>query len=138
MMFSATYPNINSVPFDMTQDSLYPVLRDVTMETASMFSDDYMHIGGDEVIFGCLDEVPAIKEWMAAHNMNTTDPKYSDLLRYFRYNVSSYVTEAKKNMVVWQEAFEQMYGQPNNPLLPSNTGSSASSAARPLFNGAFA
>jgi hexosaminidase len=103
----------------MTNDALYPILRDVIKETASMFSDEFMHVGGDEVRSGCLDEVPAIKEWMVAHNMSTDD--YTDLFRYFRYNVSSYVTEANKKMVVWQEAFEEMYGRPQNPLLPSNT-----------------
>jgi hexosaminidase len=115
----AAYPGINSIALDMTYDNTYTILKDVYNEMASLFSDSYVHVGGDEVIAHCLDEFPRIKQWMQENLNGSTN--YKDLLRYFRFRLSPMITEAKKKMIVWQEAFEEMEGQPNNPLLPSNT-----------------
>jgi hexosaminidase len=123
---SKTFPNINSVALDLTNDLTYEVLKDVYQDTASMFADSFIHLGGDELMSSCYDEDPAIVAWMKAHNMSyltneTNKFDYTELVRYYRYNVSKYVAAKQKNMVVWQEAYEEMFDQPANPLQPNNT-----------------
>jgi len=122
----------------MTNPNTYPVVKDVYQGVAGMFADEYMHLGGDELAYSCLNEVPAIKQWcvknfqdnyshywalflvrMLDHNMSIAD--YDDLVRYYRYNLTSYVTDVNKKMVVWQEAYEEMENQVDNPLQPNNT-----------------
>jgi hexosaminidase len=39
----------------------YDVLTDVTKYVNSIFTDKYVHLGGDEVDFDVWDKVPAIK-----------------------------------------------------------------------------
>jgi hypothetical protein len=36
-----------------TLESLYPVLRDVLNEFKSIFPDEYIHLGNDEVYYDC-------------------------------------------------------------------------------------
>lgn len=114
----AAYPGINSIAMDMTNDNTYNILRDVYTEVAEIFSDSYLHVGGDEVIPKCLDEFPRVMAWIQTH-LNSTS--YLDLLRYFRVRLSASIAPTKKKMIVWEEAFEEMRGQKNNPLSPSNT-----------------
>ena len=40
-------------------------------EMAKAVPDDYMHIGGDEVITGCWLENPNITSWMMQHGITT-------------------------------------------------------------------
>jgi hexosaminidase len=114
---SITYPQINSIPLDLTKDETYEVLKDVLQETAVLFKDEFIHLGGDELITKCYDEFPEIKQWMRDHNMN--DSSYVELVRYYQEKVIQYVQEKNKHFVVWQEAWEHFVGLPTNPF-PAN------------------
>lgn len=63
----------------------------------------HTHCSGDEIVYRCLDEVPAVKEWMAAHGMNTST--YDPLVVYYEKKVLSFM-EPKKTPIIWQEVFE--------------------------------
>lgn len=58
----------------------YDVLTDVTKYVNSIFTDKYVHLGGDEVDFDVWDKVPAIKEWMSKNNI----ADYDELQVYYR------------------------------------------------------
>jgi hexosaminidase len=119
------YPGINNVALNLTNPEIYPLLRNIYGDVADMFSDEYLHAGGDEVRPACFDEFPEIAIWMGAHGMDNTTvgpEKYVPLLRDFRLQLTPMITSKGKKMVLWQEALEEMLVLgPNNPLSPSNT-----------------
>ncbi|GCA64524.1 beta-hexosaminidase, partial [Kipferlia bialata] len=53
--------NINNIPFDPTMDETYTVLQSVLSDSRTIFTDDYIHMGGDEVVTGCWNEMPEIQ-----------------------------------------------------------------------------
>lgn len=114
----ATYPRINSVPLNVTNDDIYDILKDVYQEVAELFDDDYMHIGGDEVSKACFDEFKDyFEEWRRKHNMTT----HEEMINYFRLKLTPHIVETKKKMIVWQETLREVYGLPDNPLTQDNT-----------------
>jgi hexosaminidase len=117
---SALFPQINSVALNIPNDNIYPLLDKIYGDLATMFSDDFLHVGGDEVRPSCWDQFPWIKEWMGAQGMDNST--YLPLLRYFRTKLSPMILNRNKKMVVWQEALEEMMELGSaNPLSPSNT-----------------
>ena len=46
-------PNGQFGPIDPTNNFSFPFLTQFFEEIASVFPDDYVHVGGDEVDFGC-------------------------------------------------------------------------------------
>lgn len=113
-----TYPRINSVPLNVTNDEVYDILRDIYHEVAEIFDDKFMHIGGDEVSKGCFDEFKDyFEEWRRKHNMTT----HEEMINYFRVKLTPHITETNKTMIVWQEALREVYDIPTNPLTQENT-----------------
>ena len=58
-------------PFDLTRlgdvdAPRYELLKGFLGEMAGLFSDEYMHLGGDEVVFGCWFNDPKIAQWAAS------------------------------------------------------------------------
>ena len=114
---------------DPTNPLTYDVINDVMTETASIFSDDYFHLGyllaplslsltdhqisGDEVNFACYDQVPAIKVWMQQHGLNPKN--YADLIQYYSLKLTNIDQRSGKYMVFWQEAFNNAYKNPTHP-----------------------
>ena len=41
-------------------------------EISTVFSDHYMHMGGDEVTYDCWKQDPSIATWMAKNNIAGT------------------------------------------------------------------
>lgn len=113
------FPNINSVALNLTNENLYQFLDTIYGELSTLFTDEFIHIGGDEVISRCFDEFPSIKNWMNKNRMNVKN--YNDLILYFRTKITPNIVK-KKKMIVWQEAIEEMipYGN-KSPLNPNNT-----------------
>jgi hypothetical protein len=44
----------------------YELLKGFLGEMAGLFSDEYVHLGGDEVVFGCWFNDPKIAQWAAS------------------------------------------------------------------------
>jgi hypothetical protein len=117
---SNTYPEINSVPLDITNPLTAQVVADVLTETASMFPDDYIHLGGDEINFQCLEELPNILQWMQTH-LNSTN--YEDLIAYHLNQSVPNVFAQGKKAIFWQEVFTMVLNNPayNLPIKAENT-----------------
>lgn len=115
------YPRINSVCLNMTNDDIYPLLDNIYGGTIKLFSDDYIHLGGDEVQMSCLNEFKeSIQDWMRSRGMDTQN--YLPLLQYFRSKLTPMITQRNRKMIVWQEALTEMVSLGNaNPLTPDNT-----------------
>ncbi len=52
--------NINNIPLDPTQPFTYTLLEGFLRDMAEVFDDKYLHLGGDEVVFGCWQENNAV------------------------------------------------------------------------------
>lgn len=85
-----------------------------------MFSDDYIHLGGDEISFDCLNELPSILQWMQTH-LNSSN--YQDLIAYHLNQSVPNVLGAGKKAVFWQEVFTMVLSNPsyNLPIKPGNS-----------------
>eukprot|EP01122_Echinamoeba_exundans_P010082 TRINITY_DN3680_c0_g1_i1.p1 TRINITY_DN3680_c0_g1~~TRINITY_DN3680_c0_g1_i1.p1 ORF type:complete len:476 (+),score=89.74 TRINITY_DN3680_c0_g1_i1:513-1940(+) len=117
---SNTYPEINSVPLDITNPLTAQVVADVLTEAASMFPDEYIHLGGDEINFQCLDELSNILQWMQTH-LNSTN--YEDLIAYHLNQSVPNVFNQGKKAIFWQEVFTMVLNNPayNLPIKAGNT-----------------
>lgn len=56
-------------PIDPTVDANYDFLKKFFAEIGQRYLDKYMHLGGDEVPFGCWESNPNITAWMKAHGI---------------------------------------------------------------------
>lgn len=116
---SKMYPGINNVALNLTNPDIYPLLHRIYGDLAHMFSDAYMHVGGDEVRTRCFDEFHML-EWLGAHGHKNSS--YNEILRDFRINISNFISSKNRKMVLWQEAIEEMLVLGSeNPLSPNNS-----------------
>ena len=85
-------------PINPILESTYTFLEALYKEISSVFPDQYLHLGGDEVSFycwlvlidslcvcvivhGCRASNPDIQKWMADHNY--TSKEYAKLEEYY-------------------------------------------------------
>ncbi|ELP87610.1 beta-hexosaminidase beta chain precursor, putative [Entamoeba invadens IP1] len=114
------YPDIVADCWDYIKTWTYnenlPALNPVTDETfkvldalfgkelPSVFTSEYIHIGGDEmneVAWSRSKEVSAINAWMTEKGIKT----YLDLEGYFNKYVQTQVINANKKGVAWEEVY---------------------------------
>src|SRR6202451_2377455 len=84
---------------DPTNEKTYKFLDSFIGEMAKLFSDQYFHIGGDEVNGQEWDANPHIQAFMRAHGLKTNQ----DLQAYFNTRVQKIVSKHGKMMVGWDE-----------------------------------
>ena len=65
---------VNIVPVDPTQNITYTVLQKLITEFASVFGDEFLHVGGDEMQLACWDDVPHIQTFMKVRD-NSVRPR---------------------------------------------------------------
>lgn len=64
---------------DPTMDETYNFIKGIIGDINNYFTDELVHLGGDEVRSVCWDERPSIKEFMKKHNI----PDYNALRAYY-------------------------------------------------------
>ena len=96
-------------PMDPTLEETYQVLDKALGEMASLFPDQYFHIGGDEVDGRYWDNNEKIQEWMHAHDIKDNHA----LQTYFNKRVQAILAKQGKHMEGWDEIL--------NPDLPKDT-----------------
>mmetsp|Transcript_23820 Transcript_23820/g.34929 ORF Transcript_23820/g.34929 Transcript_23820/m.34929 type:complete len:608 (+) Transcript_23820:49-1872(+) len=96
--------HIDDVPLDPTVELTYDTIRGLFTELAVLFPDQFFHIGGDEVKYGCWNESQSIIEWMKEHNFSDGD--FYSLEQYFFKRVGEFCTKALgHSLVAWEEVF---------------------------------
>eukprot|EP01087_Luapelamoeba_hula_P009181 TRINITY_DN2359_c0_g1_i1.p1 TRINITY_DN2359_c0_g1~~TRINITY_DN2359_c0_g1_i1.p1 ORF type:complete len:529 (-),score=69.71 TRINITY_DN2359_c0_g1_i1:52-1638(-) len=108
--------NINNVALNPANEFVYSALRSLLTEMTSptLFTDSYLHVGGDEVVFGCWLEDPSIVAWMKSLGLANGQQVYN----YFETRLFRDVLHRlpqPRDIVVWQEVFT------NNLNVPKNT-----------------
>uniref|UniRef100_A0A6B2L2K0 beta-N-acetylhexosaminidase n=1 Tax=Arcella intermedia TaxID=1963864 RepID=A0A6B2L2K0_9EUKA len=104
--------NINNIPLDPTKEHTYEVLSGFLNEMSKMFLDA-VHVGGDEIVFGCWESDPAVSSWMKQHGMTTG----VELAQYFEDRLFNSVLPSTKQIVVWQDLFDNGVQIPNNTII---------------------
>eukprot|EP01027_Heterolobosea_sp_BB2_P025498 GEZU01039131.1.p1 GENE.GEZU01039131.1~~GEZU01039131.1.p1 ORF type:complete len:588 (+),score=189.24 GEZU01039131.1:30-1766(+) len=91
--------NVNNIPLNVALPFTYAVIEGVVSEMTSLFSDQYFHFGGDELVYGCWLEDPSITSFM--QKMGIKD-QY-ELEVYFENQLQAIYTKYNRTLVGWQE-----------------------------------
>jgi hexosaminidase len=117
--------DINMIPLNIASDRVYDFLLNFLSEMTTIFPDEFMHFGGDEVAVDCWLHDPAIKQWGLKHNL--TDPYR--MFAYFEERLATLVQPSEatakgrvrppmakqdsslppyinRTMVVWQDVWD--------------------------------
>jgi len=98
---------------DPTKKYTYKFLSDLIGEMATLFPDEYFHIGGDENNGEEWDKNDDIQKFMKKNNIMSND----ELQKYFNQNILKIVTKNNKKMMGWDEIFQP--GLPKDILIQS-------------------
>ena len=91
---------------DPSYEKTYELLSGVFKEMGSLFPEQLIHLGGDEVDRSCFDENPNLKTWMTQHGIAT----YDDLVNMHLAKARSLLPEGKR-AIYWSDegSFYQKY-----------------------------
>lgn len=99
-------PYTTNYPEHSEAETLYPIknetyefLRILFGEVRSLFPDDYMHLGMDEVYYACWKSNPHIKAFMEKNGM--TD--YHEIEQYYVRNAIKVVKDIGYKYMTWQD-----------------------------------
>jgi len=98
----------NSPAMDPTRDEVYDFLRILLKEMSALFPDEFLHIGGDEVVPVQWDENRDIQAFMKEQNLADSH----ELQAYFNRKLHNIVSASGKIMLGWDEIL--------HPELPSD------------------
>ncbi len=87
---------------DPTKDATYQFLDAFLKEMAGLFTDEYMHIGGDENNGKQWNANPDIQAFMKANNIASNH----DLQAYFNRHILDILTKYGKKMIGWDEILQ--------------------------------
>jgi hexosaminidase len=93
---------VHDAAMDPTREQVYTFLEAFFKEMCTLFPDDYMHIGGDEVNGKQWDSSVSIQKYMRKHAI----PDNHGLQRYFNTRILGILTKCGKKMVGWDEIFQ--------------------------------
>jgi len=105
--------NVNNWPLDPSNNATFQVLQEVWAQVQATFLDDYVHVGGDEVVYPCWTGNPTVAAWMAANGFTTG----AQVLNYFMSRVFTLVPALGKKMVCWEDLFNAKVTLPSDIIV---------------------
>ena len=101
---------INVVPFNPTLDETYDTIEKVMTELAELLPGEHIHLGGDELQYGCWNHTGSIKQWMEENQIHS----FEALTQYFFSRIRK-TSEGllKRKAVVWEDLFLDVNGRLN-------------------------
>eukprot|EP00736_Rhodelphis_marinus_P012728 Rmarinus@m.28696 len=93
---------MDATPLDISKEFTYEVVEHVLTEAAALFGDEFVHVGGDEVIFDCWENNDDVRAWVEERGMS-----YAEAEGYFIQKALDYVrSTGDRRGMVWQEVFD--------------------------------
>lgn len=90
-------------PLNPTIPQVYDFVENIYREVTTLFPDDFIHIGGDEVNLDCWKHDVSIQKWAKEHH----DMTEKELLNYFESVLTDIVAACDKTPIVWQELLNE-------------------------------
>ncbi|XP_055295128.1 beta-hexosaminidase subunit beta-like [Sitodiplosis mosellana] len=89
-------------PMDPTNEDTYIFMQKLLAEIGTVFPDEYIHLGGDEVGFECWESSKKIQDYMQKENIT----RYEVLEERYIQRIVDMVKDLHHKSIVWQEVFE--------------------------------
>ncbi|XP_054843392.1 beta-hexosaminidase subunit beta [Eublepharis macularius] len=110
--YNGEHPSGSYGPVNPVLNSTYNFMAKLFKEISTVFPDDYIHLGGDEVDFTCWKSNPDVKEFVKKQGIWYS---YAKLESYYIEKMLDIVSSINKKAIVWQEVFD------NGAELPSDS-----------------
>lgn len=85
-----------------TTNESYQVMGKLIADAATVFPDEYMHLGGDEVQKERWESDARVVSWMTSHGMNSTTSLYA----YYEEKIQTIVRAQNRTVINWVEVFD--------------------------------
>lgn len=105
---------LDRIPLDISQNLTYEVVESVVRETAEYVPDQFLHIGGDEVQFGCWNASQNMHDWMAKNGFALFEEAEAF---YMSRVIEMAKRHGQRRVVVWQESFDNSQSLTNASLV---------------------
>lgn len=97
-LHTAVQPNPGQL--EILNDKTYEVVGKVYKELSGLFTDDFFHVGGDELQTGCYNLSTITQEWFAANSSRT----YDDLVQYWMDHALPIFQKPKnRRLMMWED-----------------------------------
>ena len=84
---------------DPTKEKVYEFFRSFFQEIKSVFKDDFIHLGMDEVYYDCWESSPIIKEFMSINKLSNV----SQVEQYYVQKTLANVKDIGYKYMTWQD-----------------------------------
>jgi hexosaminidase len=99
-LHTAVEPNPGQL--DIIYNKTYEVVETVYDELSSVFTDNFFHVGADELQVGCYNFSSTIQQWFAANTSRT----YNDLVQYWvDHAVPIFKKVQNRTLVMWEDIY---------------------------------
>jgi len=112
--------NINNIPLNPVLDKTYEIVEQVIAAIAKVAPDNFIHLGGDELVKSCWKQDARIMNWM--QQKGWTD--LNQLVGYFESRLETIYRKYQKTMVSWEElllAYGNYYPLPKDTIVQAWT-----------------
>ncbi|XP_007175978.2 beta-hexosaminidase subunit beta isoform X2 [Balaenoptera acutorostrata] len=90
-------------PINPIWNTTYSFLSKFFKEISTVFPDEFIHLGGDEVDFDCWASNPEIQDFMRDKGFGRN---FKKLESFYMQAVLDMISAINKNSIVWQEVFD--------------------------------
>ncbi|XP_055277833.1 beta-hexosaminidase subunit beta-like isoform X1 [Moschus berezovskii] len=101
--YHAREPSGTFGPINPILDSTYSFLSKLFKEISTVFPDEFIHLGGDEVNFDCWKSNPAVLHFMKNKGFRK---KFGKLQSFYMQMVLDMISAMNKRSTVWQEVYD--------------------------------
>lgn len=96
----ANYPHYDATEvLNPMKNETYSIMKNLYSEFKSIFKDQYIHLGMDEVMYSCWKSSPEISQFMVKHGMKA----YHEVEEYYVKLTLSNVKEVGYKYLIWQD-----------------------------------
>lgn len=93
--------NFNHYTLNPTVDVTYDTLQGILTDVRDALNPQFLHLGGDEVVYGCWAEDEGIVAYMQQNGISSYDELYSQFVQ----RADSIVSDLGATVIHWEEVF---------------------------------